>query len=111
MLEWETLTCHLLLGLPSSWRVSALIFVTGISHFLVLSHSWVPLHAVTCAALPSTRTPPLPLASASSMPVLEPVSGTASSPGVATSVLPGHWGMMPQAGAVLAAITVHHRRD
>lgn len=47
MLEWETLTCHVLSGLPPSWRVSALIFVPGISHFLVLSHSWVPVHAMT----------------------------------------------------------------
>lgn len=56
MLEWETLTCHLLPGLPSSWRVSALIFVMGLSHLLVLSHSWVSLHTMICAALTPTLT-------------------------------------------------------
>lgn len=49
MLEWETLTCHLLSGLPSSWRVSALLLVTGLSHFLVLSHSWVSAHHDLCS--------------------------------------------------------------
>lgn len=86
------MACHLLSGLPSSWRVSALIFATGLSPFLVLSHSWVSLHTMTCAALPSTLTPPLPLVSSPSMPALEPVSGSASSPGVATSMLSGHLG-------------------
>lgn len=55
MLEWGTLT-DMQPALPSSWRASALIFVTGLSHLLVLSHSWVSLHAMTCAALPSTLT-------------------------------------------------------
>lgn len=45
MLEWGTLT-DLQPALPSSWRASALIFVTGLSHLLVLSHSWVSLHAI-----------------------------------------------------------------
>lgn len=36
MLEWETLTLHLLLGLPSSWWSVCTHFVMGLSHFLVL---------------------------------------------------------------------------
>lgn len=43
--------------------------------------------------------------------VLQPAPSAASSPGVATLVLSGHMGMILQAGAVLSAITLHHRMD
>jgi len=99
MLERETLTCRLASGLLSSWRVAALTFVMGISHFLVLSHSRVPLPHLSCLVL------------APVMLFLQPVPGAASSPGIATPVLLGHRGMVPHSGAVLSAIALHCRSD
>lgn len=55
MPERETLTCHPVSGLLSSWRVAALTFITGISCFLVLGRSPVPQHTVTCAVLASAQ--------------------------------------------------------